>query len=532
MKTIYTNLFICFCILTVCVSCDDFLQEEALDTYTSENFPQTAEDAEALVNQAYNLAGDLYGSYYYMDICYATEFANTRWSGPGNYRSQLDEYTVNNSNTSLTDTWQRAYQTIKQTNVVIEATANVDSSNPDSEAFNRINAEAKALRAYVYYDLMIIFGEVPLILNRLQSLEDAANSLAPISDIYDAVIQDLTEAEPVLPHEYPSDDLGRVTRGAVRALLGNVYLQRAMDPAGVSQADDIDNAVSWLRQVVDAADGGKVYTLEPDFENLFGLQSVNDIKYSNEVIFQFWRDVNPCCRLAFYSNPNPQDTPFGSGWGHMVAEVPFYLSFENEDERLQVSFFDTLETEDKGTVMFDHERPWADNYQHDGPAFQKWIDPNHDNTGANNNVIIIRYAEVLLNLSEALLRQAGAPTQESLDLLNQVRNRAKLGDLNPAPSTFEEMEEAIFNELRWETHFEANGMADAHRFFDIFKERVESNALYEQPPVPEGVEEDPDRLNDASPGVPITVTLDNIRMPIPLVEIDANPALQEPDSGE
>jgi hypothetical protein len=94
------------------------------------------------------------------------------------------------------------------------------------------------------------------------------------------------------------------------------------------------------------------------------------------------------------------------------------------------------------------------------------------------------------------------------------------------------MEEAIFNELRWETHFEANGLTDAHRFFDIFKERVESNALYEQPPVPEGVVEDPGRLNDASPGVPITVTLDNIRMPIPLIEQDANPALENQGSGD
>lgn len=526
------NRLIWIFVMVLTVSCSDFLEEEALDTYTSENFPQTASDAEALVNQAYNFASNLNGDYYSMDVkAYPTEFANTRWAGPGNYRSQLDEYSVNNSNTSLRNFWETAYQTIKQTNVVIEATSNMADDNTDRATFARINAEAKALRAYVYYDLVIIFGEVPLILDPLQSLEDAANELSSISNIYQVVIQDLIDAESQLPHEYPSNnDLSRITRGATRALLGNVYLQRAMDPAGVAEANDIENSITWLRKVVNTEDGGKQYSLEPDFENLYGLGSVSDIKYSNEVILQFWRDLNSCCRNGFYSNSNPRDTPFGSGWGHMVGEVPFYLSFDSEDERLHVSFFDTIDNPDKGVIAFDYQRPWADNYVHDGPAIQKWIDPNHDNTGSSNNAIVIRYAEVLLNLSEALFRQANGPTAESLALLNQVRNRAKLGDLSPAPTTFEEMEEAIFNELRWETFFEGNGLTDGHRFFDIFKERVESNARYEQPPVPEGIEEDPDRQNDAAPTNPITVTIDNIRMPIPLSELDSNPALDDTGS--
>ncbi len=526
MKNTYINQLICFSILTFSVSCSGFLEEEALDTFTSQNFPQTASDAEALVNQAYNFTANLNGDYYSMDAkCYPTEFANTRWAGPGNYRSQLDEYAVDNSNTSLRNFWTTAYQAIKQANVVIEATSNVEEDHPDKDVFDRVNAEAKALRAYVYYDLVILFGEVPLILNRLESLEDAENGLASISSIYAAIINDLTEAAPVLPHDYPSGDLSRITRGAARALLGNVYLQRAMDPAGVSESGDIDNAILWLRKVVDREDGGKEYILEPDFENLYGLGQVSAIKYSDEVILQFWRDLNSCCRNGFYSNSNPRDTPFGSAWGHMVAEVPFYLSFDSNDERLHVSFFDTIDAPGKGVIMYDPDRPWADNYQHDGPAFQKWIDPNHDNTGSSNNAIVIRYAEVLLNLSEALFRKAGGPTQESIDLLNQVRHRSKLGDLNPEPTTFEEMEVAIFNELRWETFFEGNGMTDGHRFFDIFKARVEGNTQYQEPPIPDGVTEDPNRQNDAVPTNPITVTVDNIRMPIPLSEIDANPAL-------
>ncbi len=526
MNTKYFNLIICISAVLISIGCSDFLEEEALDTYTSENFPQSVSDAEALVNQAYNLAGSNFGSYYYMDNAYATEFANTRWAGPGNYRSQIDEYQVENSNTSLSVTWSNAYNTIRQANVVIAATSNIEENGSSDDTFKRINAEAKVLRAYTYFDLMILFGDIPLILEPPQSLEETSTSLSPISDIYSAVIQDLTEAEPFLPDEYPVADLGRMTRGAARALLGNVYLQRAADPAQVAEAGDLENSIEWLRKVVNAEDGGKEYSLEPDFENLFGLESVTAIKYSNEVIMQFWRDLNSCCRNAFYSNSNPQDTPYGSAWGHMVGEVPFYLSFDSDDERLQVSFFDTIDSPGKGVIMFDPQRPWADNYVHDGPAFQKWIDINHDNTGSSNNVIVIRYAEVLLNLSEALTRQAGGPTPEAINLLNQVRNRAKLDDLNPEPSNLEEMKVAIFNELRWETFFEANGLADGHRFFEIFKERVESNSRYQQPPVPAGVEEDSGRLNDAAPTNPVTVTLDNIRFPIPLSEVDANPTIE------
>ncbi|MEO1011606.1 MAG: RagB/SusD family nutrient uptake outer membrane protein [Bacteroidota bacterium] len=525
MKTKNITWLVCLCsAFCLTLSCDDFLEEEALDTLTSENFPQTLGDAEALANQVYRMAGGHFASFRYPDIVlYPTEFATTRQAGAGNVRAQLDDYRVNNSNSHIARSWQEAYQVIRQANVAIGAINQIDENDPNIDSFKSIEAEVKVLRAYVYYDLLIIFGEVPLILDRLQSLEDAENPTSPISDIYESVIRDLLEAEPVLPHA--TEDIGRVTRGAARALLGNVYLQRSMDPAGVAQSDDLDNAITWLRRVVNAEGGGKTYSLEPDFNNLFGLENVNSSKYSDEIIFQFWRDINQCCRNAYYSNSNARDTPFGAAWGNTVAEVPFYLSFDTADERFAVTFFDTINHPTRGTIIYDYQRPWADSYQHDGPAFQKWIDPNHDRTASNNNVFVIRYAEVLLNLSEALTRREGAPTAEALDLLNQVRNRSKLPNLDPVPGSLADMEVALFNEYRWETAFEANGLTDAHRFFPIFKERVEANSRYEQPPVPDGVQEDSGRRNDAAPDVPITLTIDMLRMPIPLTELDANPAI-------
>ncbi|MEM7110754.1 MAG: RagB/SusD family nutrient uptake outer membrane protein, partial [Bacteroidota bacterium] len=286
------------------LGCNDFLEEEALDTFTSLNFPQTVEDAEALVNEAYRLAGAHYASFNYPDVVlYPTEFATTRRQGSGDVRAQLDNYEVNNANSRLASAWNGAYGVIRQANIAIGAAEGIGDDDPDKATYDRLAAEARVIRAYTYYDLLVIFGSVPLIIERLETLEDAERPVSPIAEIYDAIINDLTVAEPLLPHDYEDNSLGRVTRGAARALLGNVHLQRAMDPANVAQGTDLDNAVTWLRRVVDAADGGKAYTLEPEYENLFGLDNVsNNIKFSNEIIFQFWRDINACCRNAYYAN--------------------------------------------------------------------------------------------------------------------------------------------------------------------------------------------------------------------------------------
>lgn len=526
MKIVYNFLIAVASVMAI--GCSGFLEEEAFDTYTTDNFPLTESDAEALVNQMYREAGSIYGNRYLWLSELPSEMVTTRQNG-SDRRAQLDEYRVVNTNDYNAGFWEDSYQTIKQTNAVIdfyEGEAAIDEA-----LAKRLVAEARVIRANTYFNLATFFGDVPLILDRINTLDQTANPVTPLSDVYQAIINDLELAEPDLPHVYEAqDDQGRATRGAARALLGKVYLQQAGDPADVGSTEDYQQALNWLRKVRDQTDGGFAYTLEPSFNNLFGLENLEFAKFSDEIVFQLWRAGVPCCNNQIHQHIAPRDSEYGSvQWGNLVGEVPFYLSYENTDERFAVTFLDTIVTS-KGTVTYDVNNPGTDGFTHDGPPFTKWIDVNSPDTGGGNNIFLIRYADVLLMIAEAANEANGAPNAEAYEMINQVRARARttpttLPDLTNL--SYDAFREAVFNERRWELAFEGHGLRDGHRFYQLFEQRVEASPGYVQPAVPEGMEEDGSRRNDAVPDIPIDVTPANIRFPIPLTEIDTNPEIEE-----
>jgi hypothetical protein len=509
--------------------CSEFLEEQAFDTYTTDNFPVSEADAEALVNQMYREAGQIYGNRYLWLSELPSEMVTTRTSG-SDRRAQLDDYTVVNTNDYNEGFWNDSYQTVKQANAVIAFYEGGESSiNPDLAS--RLVAESKVIRANTYFNLATFFGDVPLILERITNLAGTANPITDLSQVYDAIIQDLIEAEPDLPFVYEQvDDFGRVTRGAARALLGKVYLQRGAEPRdNIGSPQDFQEALKWLRLVRDN-DGGTNYSLEPKFDNLFGLDKLESSKLSNEIVFQLWRDAANCCDNQVHQHLVARDAPYGGvRWGNLVGEVPFYLSYEDTDERFQVTFLDTIVTPTK-TYIYDVDNPGTDGFQHDGPPFQKWVDINSPDSGGGNNIFLIRYSDVLLMIAEALNEINNGPDQEAYDAINQVRSRARTvpGMLQDYEGlTYDQFRTAVYNERRWELAFEGHGLRDGHRFLNIFESRVEAAPAYVQPPVPEGVKPDGGRRNDAVPDRPIDVNLENIRFPIPLSEIDANSEIEE-----
>lgn len=514
--------------LIVLFSCTDFLDEKAFDTYTTSNFPVSDEDAEALVNQMYNEAAQAYGNRLLFISELPSEMVTTRRTGADS-RAQLDEYTVLNANDYLIGAWADNYQTIKQANAVIELYGGGET-NINPELADRLTGEALFLRANSYFNLATYFGDVPLILNRISTLESAENAKSPLVDIYQAIIEDLIRAEPLLPHFYERQrDLGRATKGAARALLGKVYLQWAADPRkDVANPAYYTEALNWLRKVRDQADGGHAYTLEPKYNNLFGLENVESAKFSNENVFQFWRDL-ACCANGNHAHLNALNSDFGSaGWGNLAAEIPFYMSFENNDDRFAVTFLDTIVRNDGRVHIYDVTNPMGDGFEHTGAPFQKWVDPNAPGTLGGNNIFVIRYADVLLMIAEAANEVSAGPTPEAYEAINMVRARARsTPEALPDYSNldYNAFRESVFNERRWELAFECHGLRDGHRFLDIFKERVEANSRFEIPPVPEGKQRNSPIAHDGVPSRPITITDDKLRMPVPLREIDSNPLI-------
>lgn len=523
------NYIVIFFILILGASCEDFLEEQALDTYTTGNFPVTESDAEALVNQMYQEAGQIYGNRYLWLSELPSEMVTTRRSG-SDRRAQLDEYTVVNTNDYNAGFWRDSYQTIKQTNAVIAFYE--EGSSIDPALASRLVAEARVIRANTYFNLATFFGDVPLILDRISTLESTANPISPLSEVYDAIINDLKLAEQDLPDSYEAqDDQGRVTKGGARALLGKVYLQRAADPAGVGSDQDYQSALEWLRKVRDQEGGGFTYSLEPSFNNLFGLENLESSKSSDEIVLQLWRDGADGFDNGVHQHVLARDAnDYGSvRWGNLVGEVPFYLSYEDTDERFHVTFLDTI-VAGTDTFRYDVNNPGTDGFQHDGPPFQKWVDINSPDAAGGNNIFLIRYSDVLLMIAEAINEINNSPDAEAYEAINLVRGRARTIPgtlLDYQGLTYEQFREAVFNERRWELAFEGHGLRDGHRFLNIFETRVEEAPNYVQPAVPDGMNEDGGRRNDAVPDRAIDVNAQNIRFPIPLDEIDTNPAIDE-----
>ena len=508
-------------------SCDSFLEEKAFDTFTPQNFPQTINDAEAMVNDIYLRLGNAYGNrYFWFQILHA-ETGNTRRTG-NDRRARIDNFdsddTSNGSEMDyLANYWEDHYEPIKQANAVIGFLQDTPELDPDAVA--SLVAQSKVLRATAYFNLATLIGGVPMPLDLASSREDTEVPVSELSDVYAQIIKDLEEAEPDLPHSYESTaDQGRVTKGAARAMLGRVYLQRAMDPKNVAQDGDLAAAESWLKMVYEEQDGGFAYILEPEYFDLWAPETTESAKFSDEIIYQIWRD-NACCANGFHQHIAPRRTPFGSvQWGNIMGEVPFYLTFEDIDERFHVTFLDTIVNADGDSLIYDVNDPQGDNVEHQGPPIAKWVDPASTNAAGGNSIFVIRKGGLIVELAEAIFRQDGA-TQEVLDLLNEVRARsgATLLELSDVDL------EAIYDEHRWETAFEGHDLTVGMRFFDIFEARVEAAPNYVVPPPASG-EVNGRQREDAVPEVPIDVTLNNLRYPIPDIERLTNPALSV-DSG-
>ncbi len=205
-------------------SCSKLLEEVPADTLVSSNFYQTQSDALAGMNAVYGrLNKGLYNRNFYI---YTDEFTDDGAAGIGvnnPFIRAIDNFTHGPVNDRIDLAWQEQYDGINRANEVI---SNVPAINMDAQLRNRIVGEAKVVRALLYFNLVRLFGSIPLVLSPTASTEGLDVEQAPIDAVYEQIKKDLTEAEAVLPLTYSAGDLGRATKGAASGLLARMYLTR------------------------------------------------------------------------------------------------------------------------------------------------------------------------------------------------------------------------------------------------------------------------------------------------------------------
>jgi starch-binding outer membrane protein, SusD/RagB family len=460
--------------------CQD-LTEVPSDFVAPENFYRNEGDALAAVNAAYatfiNLpsplsTNDYVGRNFVMLVEYPTEYTTSRLSA-GNERSQIGTFHAQFGPTHpyIEGVWKAAYFGINRANAVINR---VPAIAMDTTRRNQVVAEAKFLRALHYYWLAGLFGGVPLKLEETTTITGEGIPRATAAETWAQIAKDLTEAAAVLPASWPSSDFGRATRGAALTLLGKAYLQSAATQPAVG---DYQKAIDAFRQVLGT------YTLVTGATSYTGMFDGSNERAS-EIIWsmQNIRVDGLGGNLTEWFSPitSPQIFPAGAQ-NQFQAERPFYDSYPATDIR-KAATWQTVISYAGRTVTW----AWVSGinstsqYGSTGPSPRKYVDYAAPDGGAEApDNIILRYADVLLSLAEAINEVSG-PTGEAYALVNQVRQRAGVGDLTPGLDK-DAFRNAVFLERKYEFAFEFHGVFDMRRNWPWAKARIEANMALARP---------------------------------------------------
>jgi hypothetical protein len=276
----------------------------------------------------------------------------------------------------------------------------------------------------LYYNLAIIFGNIPLQLVDAASPADVDLKQYPANDVYNQIITDLIAAEPLLPASYAAADLGRVTKGAVNTLLGKVYLTKGDKPA----------AVTALNKVVDS----KNYSLVSDYARLWGAANENGPESIFEIQYKTGGQGEGSGYLEYFASIIGRAAGVGGGNTPMTITPDLLSAYQAGDQRYAKSIY-------------------KNNRLPDTTYSIKYLSVQTTAFDGDNNWYVSRYADVLLMLAEAL----GESTQAYV-YINQVRARAGLPAIAATnPSTFAKQ---LLDERRLEFAFENQRWQDLLRF--------------------------------------------------------------------
>lgn len=460
MKNIFysvkRNSFILISALTIggLASCsEDFLDVEPEGIGVGEEFFTTAEHARLAINSVYGNTREWNViAFAHLAITTITSDNAAKGSVPGDagFMDDYDNFTLTATEGQLNGYWIGQYQAINLTNQIL---TNVPLIDMDAAEKERILAEAKFFRAYHYFSLVRAFGGVPLRLSvpLPGEQEDPATLNIPRSsaeEVYAQIIKDLTEAAAVLPNR-GATTRGRATQGAALGMLAKVQLYQRNWQEVVNLANQVE---------------GLGYNLVEDYYSIFRIAG----EHNNESIFEIEAQTVPGnCGASNSQWAEVQGVRAQFGWGFVEPTEDLVNAYEEGDERLDATILFRGETTPEGDLI----NPNAPNPRYNQKAYVPGFVTNECGYAKDQNVRILRFAEVLLMRAEAS-NELG-DTQQALADLNRVRVRAGLDPIESA--TQEELRNLIWHERRVELALE-NG----DRFFDLVRQGRAAEVLQAQ----------------------------------------------------
>lgn len=338
------------------------------------------------------------------------------------------------------------YANVKDLNFAIAAIVKGNIDNAPASVRDQLMGQLKFLRAWNYFQLVRMWGDIPLLTEETVDYFNYLPSRAPIADVYALIVSDFTEAANMLPDDW-GGLVGRPNRWAAKALLAKVHLTMATAP--MNDQTNYAKAAALAKEVIQS---GK-YSLVEDITQVFGM----DTKYGPEMMWSFnGNNTHPATNPKIWSGIY--------GWGDNSADIWWVDNVYPEQPR-KYAYVEIL----------DHDGVRFSDLPNKVPGIQKYLyDPWEDFTKGRStiNIPIIRYADVLLIYAEAENMANGGPTQEAVDAINEVIDRANGYVANPdyplltTAMSRDEFDAAVIDERSFELCFEYD------RWFDLVRKRI------------------------------------------------------------
>ena len=412
-------------------SCSDFLDESDPSNFTEENYFTRPEHARSSVNAIYFPLREPMVSGFGGGTWMMTEFA-TGLAGT-DLGQAVNNYFIkdlrNTSDNSYGQTyWTQYYKGIAGANLSL---ARIPGIAMDAAEMKKVLGEAYFLRAFYYFQLVQMFGNIPLITEPVNLQSDQLRpSAATPEAIYNQIVEDLKAAEASgLPM---TENSGKVTLGAVKSLLAKVYLTMAGHPLQKGAAY-YDLAAKKAEEVIDSKQF-KLFTTYDDLHNPAKKnveENIFMIQYKTGLIASGWQ-----VSIIPY---NKNISAYSDETGGIYATGDFVKSYEPNDLRVKEKqfFFTKFTNESDRNKVVDLG----------GYFIYKHFDNVAQTSSANSdlNWPVIRYADVLLIYAEAS-NEVGGPSAKAYEAVNAIRTRAELPAL--AGLTKDTFREAVWRE-RW-----------------------------------------------------------------------------------
>lgn len=456
--------FVCFAFVFIS-ACRKFLDQPIPGGLPASEFYKTDADVSLAVIGIYDMMQAHYnnnwGSLYMIKTLLSDE-SNAGGSNSGDqpgYQT-IDKFNFDATNDKVIDAWRMLYFTIYRANKVI------NNTKPENDLRKRLVAEAKALRAYNYFELVSLWGDVPLVLDDVSPAAYTKTGRASKTAVYTQIEKDLQEAIAALPEKsaYRPADRFRVSKGMAHALLGKAHLY---------QQKWIE-ATAQFEAVISSGQYGLAPSLAAAFSKSFefGVESLFEISYQTDRAYDWtnfpWTsqpESNIHIQLmgprGDYYVKAPSDSLLG-GWGFNLPRRKLWDAFVaagDVQRRKQIIMSKNELLAAGGNWTNDNAWGYEGFFQRKYGSFNTQTGGPVAELNYGTNWRHIRYADVLLMAAEAQYR-AGNETK-SRQYLNIVRQRSGLGDITANGNA---LFEAIIKERQLELAFEGFRYSDLVRW--------------------------------------------------------------------